>query len=91
MGLNSLDVATVQQMFGRAGRVGVGEEEGWAFMIVDERERAGWQSKLVAGHTVRSRIQDSLPEHVLSEAVQQRISTQQDAEQWWVQTRIFPG
>jgi helicase len=89
VGLNALDVATVQQMFGRAGRVGTGEDEGWAFLIVDERERAEWQSKLVAGHTVRSRIQAGLPEHVLSEAVQRRIGTLQDAENWWVQTLAY--
>jgi helicase len=85
-GLEPLDVATVQQMFGRAGRIGVGEDQGWAFMIVDEHERPGWQARLVAGHTVTSRIQDSLPEQLLSEAVQQRVSSQHQAEQWWVQT-----
>jgi helicase len=85
-GLEALDVATVQQMFGRAGRIGAGEDQGWAFMIVDENERAGWQSRLVAGHTVKSRIQDSLPEQLLGEAVQRRVSSQQQAEQWWIQT-----
>lgn len=88
-GLNDLDVATVQQMFGRAGRIGAGERQGWAFLIVDEHERAGWQSRLVAGHTVHSRIEDSLPEQVLSEAVQRRVSSAQQAEQWWVQTLAF--
>jgi helicase len=88
-GLEPLDVGTVQQMFGRAGRVGAGEGEGWAFMIVDEAERATWQSELVAGHGVKSRIRDSLAEHVLSEAVQQRIGTEQDAERWWVQTLAY--
>jgi helicase len=89
VGLETLDVATVQQMFGRAGRIGAGEHEGWAFMITDEQERADWQSKLVAGHTVQSRIRDSLPEHVLSQAVQQRVSTLEDAEAWWVQTLAY--
>jgi helicase len=88
-GLEPLDVGTVQQMFGRAGRVGAGEREGWAFMIVDEAERGNWQSELVAGHAVKSRIRDSLAEHVLSEAVQQRIGTQEDAEHWWVQTLAY--
>jgi helicase len=32
VGLETLDVGTVQQMFGRAGRIGVGEDQGWAFM-----------------------------------------------------------
>jgi helicase len=41
VGLEALDVGTVQQMFGRAGRAGAGEDQGWAFMIVDEQERAG--------------------------------------------------
>jgi len=85
-GLEALDVATVQQMFGRAGRIGAGEDQGWAFMIVDEQERADWQSRLVAGHTVNSRIQDSLPEQLLSEAVQGHVSSHRQAEQWWVQT-----
>jgi helicase len=88
-GLETLDVGTVQQMFGRAGRIGAGEDQGWAFMIVDEHERAGWQSRLVAGHTVNSRIQDSLPEQLLSEVVQQLVSSQRQAEQWWVQTLAF--
>jgi helicase len=86
IGLNDVDVATVQQMFGRAGRVGAGESQGWAFMIVEDHERAAWQSSLVAGHTVRSQLQENLPEHVLSEAVQQRITTLEDAGRWWVQT-----
>jgi helicase len=92
IGLETLDVATVQQMFGRAGRAGAGEDHGWAFMIVDERERAGWQARLVAGHTVRSQILGSLPDHVLGEAVQQQrhtFLTERDAEQWWVHTLAY--
>ena len=92
IGLETLDVATVQQMFGRAGRLGAGEDSGWAFMIVDERERAGWQARLVAGHTVRSQILGSLPDHVLGEAVQQQRTTfltAREAEQWWVHTLAY--
>ena len=86
VGFNPIDVATVQQMFGRAGRVGAGENEGWAFLIVDETERPSWQSRLVAGHTVDSQMYQNVPEHVLSEAVQRRIGSPADAEQWWTQT-----
>lgn len=86
MGFNSVDVATVLQMFGRAGRIGAGEQDGWAFLIVDEHEHADWQTKLGAGYTVNSQIQANLPEQVLSEAVQQRITTQPDADRWWVRT-----
>jgi helicase len=92
IGLETLDVATVQQMFGRAGRVGAGEDRGWAFMITDERERAGWQAKLVAGHAVRSQILGSLPDHVLGEAVQQQRTTfltAREAERWWVHTLAY--
>jgi helicase len=92
IGLGTLDVGTVQQMFGRAGRVGAGDDRGWAFMITDERERAGWQAKLVAGHAVRSQIFGSLPDHVLGEAVQQQRTTfltARDAEQWWVHTLAY--
>lgn len=89
IGFNKLDVATVQQMFGRAGRVGAGETQGWAFLIVDEAEHASWQRRLIAGHTVHSQIQTSLSDHVLGEAVQQRIGTLREAEQWWVQTLAY--
>lgn len=86
VGLNRLDVATVQQMFGRAGRVGAGEDRGWAFLIVDETERAQWQVRLTAGYTVHSQIQSSLSDHVLAEAIQHRIRSSREAERWWVQT-----
>ncbi|WP_370942371.1 DEAD/DEAH box helicase [Amycolatopsis sp. cg5] len=84
VGMNPIDVATVQQMFGRAGRLGAGEREGWAFMIVTEAERADWQARLVAGHAVRSQIQSFLPDHILAEAVQYRVRSLRDAEQWWI-------
>ncbi|WP_422647452.1 DEAD/DEAH box helicase [Actinoalloteichus caeruleus] len=86
VGFDEIDVATVQQMFGRAGRVGAGEDQGWAFLVVDETERPRWQGRLVAGNTVSSQIQSSLPDHVLAEAVQQRLSTVEEAEAWWVGT-----
>lgn len=86
VGLNTIDVATVQQMFGRAGRVGAGEDQGWAFLIVDESERTAWQSKLIAGHRVDSQILSSLADHVLAEAAQGRITSMAQAEGWWVQT-----
>ncbi|KFU75793.1 hypothetical protein [Amycolatopsis lurida] len=71
-------------MFGWAGRVGHGERDGWAFLIVTEQERERWQAKLVAGNTVRSRIEASLPDHVLAEVVQRRIRSLREAEDWWV-------
>jgi helicase len=55
-------------------------------MIVTENERAAWQAKLVAGHTVYSQIQSSLADHILAEAVQRRIRSVGEAEQWWVGT-----
>jgi helicase len=86
VGFNAIDVATVQQMFGRAGRAGAGESEGWAFLLVDADQQAEWRSRLVAGHTVKSQIQHSLPEHLLSETVQRRVQSKGQAEMWWVQT-----
>ncbi|SEE30358.1 helicase [Amycolatopsis lurida] len=83
VGMNPIDVATVQQMFGRAGRVGQGESDGWAFLIVTEEERQRWQAKLVAGNTVRSQIEASLPDHILAEVVQRRIRSLREAEEWW--------
>jgi helicase len=86
IGQRDVDVATVQQMFGRAGRLGAGESSGWAFMIVDEAERAAWQQRLIGGYTVDSQISSSLPDQVLAEAVQGRIRTIADAERWWLGT-----
>jgi ATP-dependent DNA helicase len=89
IGLNEIDVATVQQMFGRAGRIGAGETEGWAYLITDETQRPGWQAQLVAGYTVTSRITDSLADHILAEAAQDRVHTLTDAENWWIRTLAY--
>jgi helicase len=86
VGLDHISVATVQQMFGRAGRVGAGETEGYAHLICDETERPAWQQRLVEGYTVISQILSTLPDHLLAEAVQGRISTLREAEAWWEQT-----
>ncbi|MFH9067500.1 DEAD/DEAH box helicase [Streptomyces coeruleorubidus] len=86
IGTQDVDVATVQQMFGRAGRLGAGESAGWAFMVVDQAELAEWQRKLVGGYTVESQISASLPDHVLAEVVQGRIRSTAQAEQWWLDT-----
>lgn len=73
-------------MFGRAGRIGAGEREGWAFLLTDPAERAHWQARLAAGYTVRSRLADHVADHLLAEAVQQRLSTLEEAESWWAGT-----
>ena len=64
VGLNGIDVALVQQMFGRAGRIGAGERDGWAYLITDENEHPAWQARLIAGYHVSSKILASLPDHV---------------------------
>ncbi|RLK24837.1 helicase [Micromonospora sp. M71_S20] len=86
VGLDGLDVATVQQMFGRAGRVGAGEDQGWAFLIVDDSERPAWQARLTEGYVVRSQIQSSLPDHVLGEVVREEVTSRTAADRWWVGT-----
>lgn len=86
IGLDRVEVSMVQQMFGRAGRIGAGEREGWAFLLVDPGERAHWQARLAAGYTVRSRLGDHLPDHLLAEAVQGRVSAVEEAERWWAGT-----
>ncbi|MFC3893094.1 DEAD/DEAH box helicase [Lentzea rhizosphaerae] len=89
IGTEPMDTATVMQMFGRAGRVGAGETEGWAYLITDETERAGWQRRLMEGYSVYSQIYDSLADHVLAEVLQGRITTVVEAEAWWRQTLAF--
>ncbi|KUO16838.1 DEAD/DEAH box helicase [Streptomyces dysideae] len=86
IGLDRVEVSMVQQMFGRAGRIGAGEREGWAFLLADPGERAHWQARLAAGYTVRSRLGDHLPDHLLAEAVQGRVSAVEEAERWWAGT-----
>ncbi len=86
IGLERIEVSMVQQMFGRAGRIGAGEREGWAFLLTDPTERPHWQARLAAGYTVRSRLDDHLADHLLAEAVQERLSTLDEAEQWWTGT-----
>ncbi|MEU4443293.1 DEAD/DEAH box helicase [Actinosynnema sp. NPDC050801] len=86
IGGEPIDTSTVLQMFGRAGRIGAGETEGWSYLVVDETQRADWQTRLVAGYSVYSRIRDSLPDHVLAEVLQGRIGTVDDAQAWWVET-----
>ncbi|MFC9946561.1 DEAD/DEAH box helicase [Streptomyces pratensis] len=83
IGMRDVDIATVQQMFGRAGRLGEGEDAGWAFMIVDETEKRHWQRQLAGGYRVDSQINSSLADHVLAEMVQGRIRTVEDAGRWW--------
>lgn len=83
VGMNPIDVATVLQMFGRAGRLGAGEHEGSAFLVVTENERPEWHRRLAAGNTVSSRIESSLSDHVLAEVLQRRISSPSNAERWW--------
>ncbi|MFF1297063.1 MULTISPECIES: DEAD/DEAH box helicase [unclassified Streptomyces] len=86
IGLDRVEVSMVQQMFGRAGRIGAGEREGWAFLLADPAERAHWQARLAAGYTVRSRLGDRLSDHLLAEAVQERLTTVTEAEAWWAGT-----
>ncbi len=89
VGGETMDTSMVLQMFGRAGRIGAGETEGWSYLVVDEHQRAGWQARLVAGYSVYSRIHESLPDHVLAEVLQGRITSLADAEAWWVETLAY--
>src|SRR5207302_7177343 len=75
--------------FGRAGRIGAHETEGWAFLITDETEHAGWQRQLVDGYTILSRIRGCLADHILAEAAQGGIHTVTDAERWWMRTLAY--
>jgi len=86
VGIERIEVSMVQQMFGRAGRVGAGEHEGWAYLLTGPAQRAEWQARLAAGYTVTSRIRDHLPDHVLAEAVQGRVADLDQAELWWTKT-----
>ncbi|MGW4894721.1 DEAD/DEAH box helicase [Kitasatospora sp. NPDC004240] len=89
IGMSRIDVSMVQQMFGRAGRIGAGEREGHAYLLTAPSERHHWQARLAAGYTVTSRIRDRLPDHLLAEAVQNRLATVTQAENWWKGTFAF--
>lgn len=86
IGLEPIEVSMVQQMFGRAGRIGAGEREGFAYLLTAPSERHTWQHLLAAGYTVTSSIRERLPDHLLAEAVQGRLTTLHDARHWWTQT-----
>ncbi|MFJ9455313.1 DEAD/DEAH box helicase [Kitasatospora sp. NPDC101447] len=89
IGMSRIEVSMVQQMFGRAGRIGAGEREGHAYLLTAPSERHHWQARLAAGYTVTSRIRDRLPDHLLAEAVQNRLATVTQAENWWKSTFAF--
>ncbi|WP_459651503.1 DEAD/DEAH box helicase [Kitasatospora sp. Ki12] len=89
IGMSRIEVSMVQQMFGRAGRIGAGEREGHAYLLTAPSERHHWRPRLAAGYTVTSRIRDRLPDHLLAEAVQNRIATAAQAEHWWKSTLAF--
>ncbi|MFJ1796641.1 DEAD/DEAH box helicase [Kitasatospora griseola] len=89
IGMSRIEVSMVQQMFGRAGRIGAGEREGHAYLLTAPSERHHWQARLAAGYTVTSRIRDRLPDHLLAEAVQLRLATLTQAESWWKSTFAF--
>ncbi|MFD8599172.1 DEAD/DEAH box helicase [Kitasatospora sp. NPDC059646] len=89
IGMSRIEVSMVQQMFGRAGRIGAGEREGHAYLLTAPSERHHWQARLAAGYTVTSRIRDRLPDHLLAEAVQLRINALTQAENWWKGTFAF--
>ncbi|MFG2697204.1 DEAD/DEAH box helicase [Kitasatospora sp. NPDC048407] len=89
IGMDRIEVSMVQQMFGRAGRIGAGEREGHAYLLTTPGERHHWQARLAAGYTVTSRIRDRLPDHLLAEAVQNRVHTLTSAEHWWEGTFAF--
>ncbi|MFJ4518932.1 DEAD/DEAH box helicase [Streptomyces sp. NPDC088816] len=89
IGLEAIEVSMVQQMFGRAGRIGTGEREGFAYLLTAPSERHSWQASLTAGYTVTSRLRGRLTDHLLAEAVQKRIATLREAEHWWTQTLAF--
>lgn len=85
----TMSTASIQQMFGRAGRVGHGETEGYAYLLTTPEERPGWVAKLNAGNTVRSRIGSAIEDHLLAEIIQGRVSTTTAAEHWWVSTFAY--
>ncbi|WP_238413202.1 DEAD/DEAH box helicase [Saccharothrix deserti] len=83
IGRSRIDVATVLQMFGRAGRMGHGEREGWAYLVTDTVERPQWQAAILAGNTIVSRLVNVLADHVLAGIVLERITSIPGAETWW--------
>lgn len=88
IGPTPMEVSTIQQMAGRAGRAGQ-ETEGWSYLMCPAPELPGWRKKLAAGYTIRSGILPGVADHILGEIVQKRIRSEQDLEQWWVQTLAY--
>ena len=83
-------MATVQQMFGRAGRVGAGEDRGWAFMITDDPARAGGLAGQAGGRAHGALADPWQPAGPGARrgGAAARVS-QREAEQWWVHTLAY--
>lgn len=89
VGNQTMDTAMVLQNVRPGGTNRRRETEGWAHLIVDENQRPAWQTRLVAEYSVYFHIHDSLPDHVLAEVLQGRITSLADAEAWWVETLAY--
>lgn len=85
IGPTMMEISMVQQMFGRAGRAGK-ESEGWAYLVTRSDETSTWRQRLAAGYYIRSRIADTLPDHILGEMIQGKIRSRREAHEWWIQT-----
>lgn len=88
IGPTMMEISMIQQMCGRAGRAGK-ESEGFAYIVTRSDETKVWRQRLAAGYYIRSRIADTLPDHILGEMVQGKITTRREAHEWWVQTFGF--
>lgn len=88
IGMTSMEVSTIQQMFGRAGRAGM-ETEGWAFLLATPDEASEWRTRLAQGYTIVSGLQGELADHLLGEIVQGNVTTLRSAERWWASTLAY--
>jgi hypothetical protein len=87
-GIDPISVADATQMLGRVGRQGF-EEEGYGFLITPRTEVATWRRNLREGYPVRSRIIETLADHILADILLGRITSTGDLRAWYEGTLAY--
>ena len=84
-GQHEVDILDIQQMAGRAGRLGW-DSEGDVWLICDNVE--SWQNQLVASRHVKSTLLDIavLGFHILAEIMMETITNKADVQGWFSST-----
>jgi replicative superfamily II helicase len=82
LGKDEIGVAQIQQMFGRAGRLGH-EAHGWGFLLCPVDQASEWSQRLFAGYRVESNIAGRLSDALLAEILLGTVVSRDQAISWY--------